>query len=392
MKILLITEFFPNKNKCFSGGVEARTYFLVKHLTLKHKLIVISRRKKNEQKIERGINLKIIRLGKENKEVEASFSSLLPRFLFLINAFIQALKQDFDLVEGSNFICLIPAYFAGLFKKKPVIAWYPDIYEQEWFKNFFFLTALFGWLTEKFGLILPWSAVIALSKQTKNKLIKAGINSKKIKVIYGGVDIEFVDKLKIKKYSQPTICCIARMVPYKNIDCLIKAINFVKEEIPQIKCLIIGKGPEKAKLFKLTKKLMLDQRITFKQDLSYYELIKSLKSSHLFCLPSRIEGFGLATIEALACRLPFIIADNAINKEITKGKGGLFFEINNAQDLAKKIIQIFKDKKLSYDLIKQGRKILKNYHWKEIAKQTEKVYLRTIRANSVLNSETQSRR
>lgn len=374
MKILLITEFFADKNKYFSGGVEARTYFIARHLAQQHKVVVICRRKKDEEEIETEPNLKIIRLGKETGKIEVSLFSIIPRFLFLVASFRQALKQDLDLVEGSNFICLIPAYLTALFKKKPVIAWYPDVYGREWFKNFGLFTGLFGWLLEKIGLFLPWSGIIALSKQTKNKLIKAGINPEKIKVVYGGVDIDFIRSIKAKKYLQPTVCCIARLVSYKNIDCLLKAIKIVKKKIPAIKCIIVGKGPEKEKLLKLTRELALAYEVVFKQNLSYRELIKTLKSSWIFCLPSKIEGFGLVTIEALACCTPFVVVDMTINKEITQGKGGLFFEANNFQDLVNKLILLLKNKSLSAKLINQSKELLKNYRWQKISLETEELY------------------
>lgn len=373
MKILLITEFFPNEKKNFSGGVEVRTYYLAKHLTQKNEVIVICRRRKNELVKELQENLKIIRLGKQITKVEANFYSIFSRSIFIVQSIIHGLKQKPNLVEGSNFICLISAFIIAKIKKIPAIAWYPDIYGKEWIKNFGILTGSFGFILETLGLLLPWDHIIALSEQTKKKLIKKG-KKDNISVIYGGVDFNFIKKIKAKKHQKPTICCISRLVPYKNVDCLIKAIALIKETIPDVNCIIIGKGPERRKLVKLIRELKISKSVYFKEDLSYKQLITILKSSHVFCLPSRIEGFGLATIEALASSIPYVIADTPINKEVTKNIGGLYFKNGNINDLSKKLIFLLSDKKRSQKYVEKGKKLLYLYNWERISRETEKIY------------------
>lgn len=395
MKILLITEFFPNEKKNFSGGVEVRTYYLAKHLAKKNEVTIICRRRKDEFVKEQLENVKIIRLGRQISKVEANFYSIFSRGIFIIQSLRCGLKQQADLVEGSNFICLISAFIIAKIKKIPAIAWYPDIYGREWIKNFGILTGSFGLFLETLGLLLPWDHIIALSQQTKKKLILRHLEdplvvrprhpeskpkdplhnpNNYISVIYGGVDINFIKKIKTKKYNQPTICCISRLVPYKNVDCLIKATALIKESIPNINCIIIGKGPEKRKLIKLIRELEINKNVYFKEDLSYKQLITILKSSHVFCLPSRIEGFGLVTIEALVSGIPYVIADTPINKEVTKNLGGLYFKSGNTNDLSKKIITLLKDKKTSREYVEKGKKLVKKYSWSVISRKTEEIY------------------
>lgn len=377
MRILLITEFFPDEKKQFSGGVETRTFFLAKYLSQKHKIIVISRRKKGEKLSEKNGNIIITRLGRQVAYTEVKFSSIFPRLIFIAQSIIYGLKQKVDLVEGSNFICLIPTFVIAKLKKIPSVAWYPDIYGSQWIKNFGF-SGFFGWLLEKIGLVLPWTKVIALSEQTKKKLITQGLKKEKISIIYGGVDVDFIKNIKVKKAKDLTICCISRLLPYKNVDCLVKAINLIKRDIPDVKCFIIGKGPEKERLVNLASELKVAKNIEFKQDLDYQELIKLLKSSHIFCLPSRIEGFGLVTIEALAAQVPFVIADIPINHEVTKGKGGLFFQIGNENNLAKKIIYLLANESGRKKYVNQGKELLDSYNWESISKKTERIFERLL--------------
>ena len=135
MKILLISEFFPeNRELVFSGGVEARTLFLAKNLAKKHQVTVITTRLKNSKEKEKIFNFDIVRVGIEQK-YQATTGNILGRIDFIIKAILAGWKLDCDLVEGSNFITHYIAKMISIRKKVPVVAWYPDVWVGEWIKN-----------------------------------------------------------------------------------------------------------------------------------------------------------------------------------------------------------------------------------------------------------------
>lgn len=329
MKILLVTEFFPKDNLLkFTGGVEVRTYYLHKELIKRHQITVLSR---------------------PPQKVSFSFISLVDRFIFILKAIATGLQSNAELVEGSNFVTYIPAFVVGSIKHIPTVAWYPDVFIGSWVEKFG-LVGLVGELIERAVLKLPWSHIIALSKQTREKLIKAGVSSSKITVVYAGVDqTEF--KIHRKKSRLPTICCISRDVPYKRLNDLKTAFEIVKQTMPYVKLVIIS------------------------GQLSRADLVKKLKTSHVFCLPSVVEGFGLVTLEALAADIPYVNADISINREIThNGLGGLLFEPKSPQALAAKILQLLTNHQLYLSKLREGKQLLQHYSWSKSAQETELVY------------------
>ncbi len=333
MNILLVTEFFPQDNQLkFTGGVEVRTYYLYQELIKHHQVAVISR---------------------SPKKVSASFLSLIDRLVFIIKAIKEGLRSNAELVEASNFVTYIPASIIGAIKRVPTVAWYPDVFIGSWVEKF----GLVGWmgeLVERAVLRLPWSRIIALSQQTKAKLIQAGTPESRITVVYAGVDHDEF-KTRIPKAKHPTICCISRDVPYKRLDDLKAAFRIVKKTIPTAKLIIIS------------------------GQLPRHEVIKSLKSSQVFCLPSIVEGFGLVTLEALAAGTPYVNADIPINREVTQnGKGGLLFTPKDPHDLAKKILKLLADKNLYQTKILEGKLLLRHYSWEKSAQETEAVYRRVL--------------
>jgi len=183
------------------------------------------------------------------------------------------------------------------------------------------------------------------------------------------------EEIKTEKYREPTICCIARLVYYKHVDDLIRALELVKSEIPNIKCKIIGSGPEERKLKALVKGLNLRENVEFLGFIKEHrQVIRILKSSHVFCLPSTVEGLGLVVVEAMAAGVPFVVSELPALVETTGRKGGLFFKPLKYKDLADKLLLVLKDRKVQRALIREGTRQAKKYDWEILVKKIEKVY------------------
>jgi len=350
MKLLFLTEFFPQNNDLiFTGGVEARVYYIA---TLAKK------------------DFKVKVISSSSKKIPATFLSVFTRIYYLISAFIKALFTDFDVVEASNFVSYLPAFFAAKIKGKKAIAWIPDLLGKDWFQ-FGCFVGISGYILEKISLILPWDHVIALSNSTKSKLLKTGLDPNKISVVHGGIEPKEFNLKKSTKFSKFTIICIARLVNTKRVKDLIKALKKVKKA----NLIIIGFGPLELQLQKLTQKLKLENRISFEKNLPRHHLIETINRSHLFCLPSTVEGFGLVTIESMALGLPAVLADIPINQEITQqGQGAVFFKPKDSDDLAKKINLLIKNKKLYRDKAKKAKLLAKTCSWQRLYQKTKKIY------------------
>ena len=74
--------------------------------------------------------------------------------------------------------------------------------------------------------------------------------------------------------------------------------------------LIIGKGPEKARLKRLIAKLGLAHAVKIQDWLARDEVLKTMRSSHVFLFPSFRDGGGAVVVEAMASGLPVICLDS----------------------------------------------------------------------------------
>ncbi len=354
MKILFLTEFFPKDDQLiFTGGVEAQTYYIIKHAKKDFRIQVIA---------------------SSSSQVPATAFSVFARIGYMVTAFIKVMTAKFDLVEASNVVTYFPAYLAAKFKKKPVIIWIPDVLGKSWF-DFGWFVGCAGWLMEKIYLKLAWDGVIALSDSTKAKLLKAEIKTKSLTVVHGGIDpTEFALTNQPEKFARTTICCVARLVKTKRLNILIKALALLNH-FPDLHLLIVGRGPQKKSLLKLIHQSRLSAKVKIVDYLPRQELIETLYRSRLFCLPSVVEGFGLVTIEAMACGLPVILAAIPVNQEITQfGQGAVFFKANSESDLAIQIEKLLTDKKLYRQKQLQALILSKQYSWLKAYEETKKIY------------------
>lgn len=371
MKILLITEFFTKLDKpVFSGGVEARVFYTARLLAKKNKVIVICRRRTGELRQEKLANLQIIRLGKEIKDSHATIRSLWQRLCFVFSAFFMARKLNVDLVEGSNFVSMLPAFLIGWNKKIPKVVWYPDVLLASWRQYFGPILGLLGEAGERFFLKLPWDLVITISPSVAKKLKKYGVCRKNIKVIPCGVDLKIYRQRK--KFALPTICVISRLLAYKKIDLAIDVYKALHKLVPDLQMFIVGTGPEKQKL-KLKAK---NFKIKFLNNLSLSKLSSLLSRSHLLLHPSLVEGFGIVLLEASASGTPFVAVNIPTSLALAKILGsGFIVEQNNAGKMAKKAALLLKNQAIYQRFCQSGIKKSAHYSWRKVTVMTEKVFL-----------------
>ena len=150
---------------------------------------------------------------------------------------------------------------------------------------------------------------------------------------------------------------VGRLVEYKRVDDLLGAIKIIKGHIPDIQCKVIGSGPQENKLKALAEEFGIADCVEFFGFVpARKDVIALMKRSHVFCLPSVVEGFGMVTIEAMAAGIPYVNSDIPATREITQGgMGGLLFEPLNSNDLAEKIARLLTNHLLYEEKVREGK-------------------------------------
>ena len=289
---------------------------------------------------------------------------------------LTGLKGDFDIIDCQEFpyFSCFSAKIRSLLKKSElVITWY-EIWGDYWFE-YLGKKGFFGWSVERTTAKIPHLA-IPISEKIKEDLKSLGVSEEIMRVVPNGVD--FYGLQGIKPFSERfDVIYVGRLISHKNVGVLLKAISEVKEEIPDVKCGIIGDGPEMNKLKVLSRELELNDNVKFFSFIeSDEEVYARMKASKVFVLPSTREGFPNTILEANSCGLPAIIVrhkNNAGVGVVKEGYNGFILNLS-PEEIAKRIICLLQDENARDKLSRNALEFAKMHDWNVIVDKIERVY------------------
>ena len=177
-------------------------------------------------------------------------------------------------------------------------------------------------------------------------------------------------KKKYVKFDEVNISFIGRQGDRKGIENFFLAIEQIKIHhlsiFKKLSITIISNEPLWKQRF-----LNLSEKIEFKLEAAYFEVKKIMRKSHIFCLPTKKEAFGLVYLEAMASGC-VVIADNRQPRlEIFRGENSAYLvDPLNVNEICEAILDIVKNKEKSLKFALESRKKFKeNYSKEAVAKK-----------------------
>jgi glycosyltransferase involved in cell wall biosynthesis len=143
------------------------------------------------------------------------------------------------------------------------------------------------------------AAVMCNSRATLERAAALAGSADHMRVVHLGA--EAPDPLPPKR-PDPTLATLAHVVPRKRHVDVLRAIA----ELPGVRWVVIGDGPELPALRSLAGELGVADRVEFRGQLHHDAALRELARCHVMALPSEDEAFGVAYAEALACGVPAI--------------------------------------------------------------------------------------
>ena len=144
--------------------------------------------------------------------------------------------------------------------------------------------------------------------------------AREVSVIHNGVDTDAFSprdperSLANLPVDARVIVSVGRLVGWKGLHLIIEALP---ELPPDVHFLVIGEGPEREALQALAERLGVGGRVRFAGRVAHAELPRWLACGDVFVQPSiGEEAFGISVVEAMACGLPVLAADNGGMREI----------------------------------------------------------------------------
>jgi len=370
-KILIFsTAYFP-----LVGGAEVAVKEITDRLKGFQFDLVTAKIRPGLAKFEKRGNVNVYRVG-----FGKNLDKLLLPFLGLLKARQLERQNHYDSTWSimASFGGFLGLFFKYLHPQKP---WLLTLQEgdppKEILKKVGFFKPLFKQIFRRADYIQAISSFLAdWAKQMGAKC--------PIEVVPNGVDISHFRGKRLNspfnlgiKPNEKIIITVSRLVKKNGVDDLIKAGQYLNFPF---KILIVGSGPEESKLKKLVQDLNLQEKVIFLGHIPHENLPQYLSLADVFVRPSLSEGLGNVFLEAMAVGVPVIgTAVGGIPDFLKDKETGLFCQVNQPADIAKKIKMILEENTLREKIILQARKLVQEkYQWEFIAQKMENIFLNLI--------------
>jgi glycosyltransferase involved in cell wall biosynthesis len=172
----------------------------------------------------------------------------------------------------------------------------------------------------------------------------------------------------------PSVLCVGRLVTYKGVEFLIRALENINARLR-----IIGTGPLEGSLKNLAQEKGIANRVEFLGWVSDQDLVTYYHACDVFVLPSitNAEMFGVVQLEAMACRKPVISTNlpTGVSWVNQHGKTGYVVPPGNTEELAKSIQHLISNSQLREEMGEAGRmRVERHFTSKKMAAAMLQVY------------------
>jgi rhamnosyl/mannosyltransferase len=360
MKVLIVSKYFYP----VFGGVETNAFYVAKELVKKgNEVTVIASGDSYSRERIKGVH--VIRVP--------TWLTIGPTPISP-GVFNEILGRDFDIANlhdpnpSQNFF----AYLALRLKRKPFVVTYHSDIEPHTLSikllKFFYVN-----LFQRFFLLRKARKIMPTSPQYIDLSDILPKFRHKCEIVPNGVDLSFFKPLKSKKGSR--ILFVGRLIYYKGLQYLIKALPEILEKVPDAKLAIVGDGPLKAEWTALAKRLKVNDRIEWLGKLSDKDMLKQYQKCDVFVLPSiyKTEAFGIVLLEAMACGKP-CVGTNISGTEYVLEDSGIAVDPQDEEQLSTAVVRVLTDRKLAEEMSRKGLKKISGFDWPKIADKVFKTY------------------
>lgn len=327
------------------------------------------------------------------------------------------LEHSSDQKHGSPMVCLCHAFFGPAFSSVRLDRSLSKvfIYHGPWSEEFLYARRLSGgpfwraWISRfiavflkrvEFKALKQSQAVALMSQSMRRRMLDLhGGNFADPEVIHGGVNEDQFqmqsDRDAIRKHyglseKDFLLLAVRRLDPRMGLDCLLKALARIQNLNPNVKLWIAGKGEQRSELEELALRLGVDKSFRLLGFVPEEELPELYNAADCVIMPSLdLEGFGLTTVEALACGAPVIGSDSGATPELLEplekitGKN-LLFKSGCHESLSQALApyvegeQSLPDRKICRSYVKN------RFTWRGPVEAHERIYMRSFKLHDSL--------
>jgi glycosyltransferase involved in cell wall biosynthesis len=246
------------------------------------------------------------------------------------------------------------------------------------------------WIFPTFALLVPFvDAFVGLTQHqlsglTQHPLARPFLKRTKTILIPVGLDCKKIEETQKQKSTirqelnippeSPLVLNVARFRYRKGQEYLLRAMALVVQKISDVRCILVGHGPELQRLQQLTRELQLEKQVFFL--VSRSDLPNFFQACDLFVNSSIFEAMGVIVYQAMACGKA-VVSFNAgsVNEVVVDGETGVLVPVRDYEALAAGMVKLLNDKNLREKYGAAGRtRVEKYFQLDDKIKQYEELY------------------
>jgi glycosyltransferase involved in cell wall biosynthesis len=263
---------------------------------------------------------------------------ILPALAFGLGVARHLARQggDYDVVHTCSFpyfSVLAAAAFRRRWRYRLVVDWF-EVWSRDYWRRYLGVVGELGWVVQSACMRVRHQA-FCFSALTARRLHTPS-SPRQISCAYG---IEKTRSVKV----EPLVVYAGRHIPEKRVPLIVAAIAAARREIPDLRGLILGDGPELGIVRAVIRAHGLDGVVEAPGRVAAEDVQVAVASARCVVSASSREGFGLLVLEAAAAGTPSVLvagADNAAVELIEPGVNGIVAASATAAALAEAIIQV----------------------------------------------------
>lgn len=289
------------------------------------------------------------------------------------------LRNRFDIIDCSAtpYIPLYSCWLASRLTRTPLVSSWWEYWGDSWadyLPGRPVVARVAHWVeagARRFGdVVMPISAFTA-------RRMGLDRTSPRVRVMGLGVPLEEIAAAP-RADDAFEIVFVGRLTGYKRVDLLLGAVRELGGGSESPRCLIIGDGPDRARLERLAEELGLGRVVKFAGRLEAVQMYGQMKAAKVYVQPSAREGYSLTVVEAQACgAVPVVVRSvlSAAPDLIHDGSDGLIVDATTTA-LAAGINELLADPQQLQTMRAAAIESAGQLGWDAIAARVEEVYLK----------------
>ncbi len=280
-----------------------------------------------------------------------------------------AAQVDADIVHAHGYKADLYAYFA-VHGRVPLVStchnWLDDDVKAR----------VYG-VADRF-VLRRYGRVVAVSDAVRDRLLKAGVPNGRVWLVRNGINLrpyrDAVPALRTEPDDGPIVGVVARLSEEKGVDLFLRAVPLVLAEVPGVRFVVAGEGPERDKLTALIAELGIggNVRMLGRRD----DMPSVYASLDVLVLPSRLEGLPMAALEGMASGCALVAAAvGAMPTVVQDGRTGLLVPVEDVPALAGAIVGLLRDPERRKRLgVAARRQVQEQFSAERMAEEYLRVY------------------